>query len=154
MSDFYTNHYKTAPNADVGTKPAYAGPIASRSDEVTSLYSTFTNDGTFGNSVGDVLHIAPLPTNAKVLRFSAKARTDLDTNNDFTFDLGTTAAPAAFLAASNGLQAAAEVALAPGVLYAAAKAVRGDELILTRAGGSLEAAGTIDVFVEYVVTQL
>jgi hypothetical protein len=83
---------------------------------------------------------------AKVITASIKARSDLNSGNDFTFNLGYNSDTDAFLAASTGLQAAVVVTEAPTDTFAVAPAVAGDNFVLERAAGTLD-AGVVDFYV-------
>lgn len=150
MPNVYSNLYQRAPNSNAA-QFIYSGPHAERRGDVVLRFSTFT--GTLP-AVDDVLYIAGgFLFGEKVNRVTAIRSGDPDTDNDFTFNLGwrvgTAATPgSAFAAASTGLQAVAAFTLAPEAVLAAQAAAEGDDLILTRVAGELEAAATHTFLIE------
>lgn len=122
---------------------SYKGPQIEREGQTIGIY------GTIETAIGasDIVNLFPLVPGAKVITANIKARTDLNSGNDFTFNLGYTSDTDAFLAASTGLQATTVVTAAPTDTFAVAPAAAGDSFVLERVAGALT-AGVIDFFVE------
>ncbi len=154
MSDFYSNLYQSPANGPSTTK-TYKGPMGHRSGETYNVLCTFTNSASapFGASSGDQLHLCEVAEGTKLIAFSAVPSADLDTNNDFTFNLGFTGATTDFASANTGLQSASAYTIANSAAITVAASRSGDksELLLTRAAGSLEAAGTITFLCTFLV---
>lgn len=161
MADFYTTLYGAVPRSatsagavSTSNSYAYKGPVAARAGETVTIYGTYTNTtaAQLGANSGDVIHVCGLPIGAKVLYIGIGQSADLDTDNDFTFDLGVTGATTRYGSALTGLQATTPVELDFSDQFAdAAISTSGAELLLTRAAGELEAAGTLAFEVKYVI---
>jgi len=125
-----------------GVTNAYKGPQIHTEGETIHIY------GTIEVAIGatDIVNLFPMVAGAKVITASIKARSDLNSGNDFTFNLGYNSDTDAFLAASTGLQATTVVTEAPTDTFAVAPAVAGDNLVLERAAGTLD-AGVVDFYV-------
>jgi len=144
MATIYSNLYQLPPNANAGAGRIYSGPHAERRGQTVTRFATYT--GTIG---ADDLYIAGgFLRGEKLIGFTAAQSGDGDTDNDFTFNLGwrvgTAATPAtAFLSASTGLQATTPVELDAGDLATDQAAAEGDDLVLQRAAGEIEASITL-----------
>jgi len=140
MATLYSSLYDDDTNA-------YKGPYAERNGQVVGVYGTITDtiDGT-----NSEVRLFEVPAGAKVLRCSILAGSDLDSGNDFTFNLGYSGAATGFLSASTGLQATTVVTEAPSDTFAVTAASAGDAFELNRSAGDIS-AGTIYFFAEYVV---
>lgn len=154
MAEFYTNLYAAPANAP-GATPIYRGPYGGQPGERWSVYATFANTvaNPFGASASDQLHICEVPEGTKLVGLAILPSADGDTNNDFTFNLGFTAALTGFAAASTGLQAATAFTLAASAIINIAASRAGDksELLLNRAAGSLEAAATYHILADFMI---
>lgn len=141
MATRYSNLYDDDTNA-------YKGPYAKHVGEVVGVYGIIDTalDGT-----DTKCKLFEAPKGAKVLRASILAGSDLDSDNNFTFNLGFASAPTGFLSASTGLQATTVVTEAPTDTFAVAAATVDESFELNRAAGDIS-AGTIYFFVEYVQT--
>lgn len=150
-----TTQYTTLYAAPEGSSTyIYHGPFGGQRGIVNALYCSYANTTATTAQLSGTnpqLSICKLPTGAKVTRIDIVPSADGDTDNDFTFNLGTTTTPALYAAASTGLQASAAVQIGNDTLLPLAAAAEGDELILTRVAGELEAAMTIHFYVAYVL---
>ena len=157
MAEHYSSLYQTPPNANAGTAPVYKGPFGENVGQIYGVFGTYSNVAAlpFGGGTLDSMHLCEVPENAKLIGFSAIASADMDTNNDFTFNLGFTGALTGFASASTGLQATTAFAPAESALMVvAASAINPankSELLLNRAAGSLEAAGTLTFFATFLM---
>lgn len=151
MTTQYTNLY-AAPEGS--TTYIYKGPFGGQRGIVNALYATYANTTATTAQLSGTnpqLSIAKLPTGAKITRIDILQSADADTDNDFTFNLGTTTTPALYASASTGLQGTSAVQIGNDVLLSLAAASEGDELILTRVAGELEAAATLHFYVAYLL---
>lgn len=148
MAIKYSSLYKALVNANT-TAYSYAGPHAERSGQMVLRYAEFT--GTIPAT--DSLYIAGgFLKGEKIIAFDAIRSGDSDTDNDFTFNLGWRLGTGSeFAAASTGMQAAAAVTLAPAALLAIAGASEGDDLVLARVAGELEASVTHRFLIQSMV---
>lgn len=155
MAEFYTNLYAVGANVPAGTAPTYRGPYGGQPGERWDVYCTFANTvaNPFGGAASDQLHICEVPEGTKLVAFNMLPTADGDTNNDFTFNLGFTAALTGFAAANTGLQAATVFTLAASAIINIAASRVGDksELLLNRAAGSLEAAATYHILASFMI---
>ena len=138
----------TSAGADSVVTTAYASntPGIDREGQEVTIDCTYavttTNPVTFTNS--DTIRIAgPFPANCRLQDLDIISSADMDTDNDFTFDLGWTSAPNTFLNDSTGIQAGATVSLTVAQASGGAVSAEGDYLLITVAAGELEAAGTL-----------
>lgn len=148
MATFYSDLYGTPPNADAATAPVYKGPHGHMSaGGVYVVRGVLTIASAFG--AGDLAKLLVAPERARLLRFVAVPSGDLDAANTFTFNLGWNIAGSnTHTNGSNGLQGSAAFALSAADLASSlAAAAKGDELVLTRAAGSLS-AGSITFIAE------
>lgn len=160
MTDFYTNQYGQIPRSStssgaITTSRSWApkGATGGRVGETVTVIATFANTTAAPLTAADTLHVCPLPYGAKVVYIGVGASADMDTDNDFTFDLGVTGATTRFASASTGLQATTAVELDFSDQFGdAAVSTNGAELLLTAAAGELEAAGTITIECRYTLT--
>ena len=149
MADRYSNLYQAPANALPGTAPVYRGPICEGQGRTAVVVGTYTNTvaAPLAFATADVLHLCEVSENAKLIELVIIAASDLDTDNNFTFNLGFTGALTAFAAASTGLQATTAFQPAIGALIPIAGApfnpATKPELLLTPAAGALEAAGVM-----------
>lgn len=160
MADRYSNLYQAPANAIAGTAPVYKGPMCESQGRTAVVYGTYTNTvaAPLSQVTADVLHLCEVTENAKLVELVIIPAADLDTDNNFTFNLGFTGALTAFAAASTGLQATAAFQPAIGTLIQAAPAPFNSninasiksELLLTPAAGTLEAAGVIHFIATFV----
>lgn len=139
MATLYSSLYDNTTNA-------YKGPQIEREGQAISIYGVI--DTAIG--AGDTTLLFPMVAGAKLIEISLKAGSDLNTGNDFTFNLGYTSDTDAFLAASTGLQATTVVTEAPTDTFAVAAAVEGDNVVLERAAGTLD-AGTVYFWAQVVL---
>lgn len=149
MAIRYSNQYGTAPNAP-GLTPIYRGPAVEGEARERTVYVEVP----VANNVGDGDSIALLTFNAaaKVTRLHLGVSADLDTNNDFTFNLGTDASGqgSLFASASTALQGTAGLDVTAQTLLAAAPCAAGATLQLTRVAGALEGTGTLRALVSFI----
>ena len=160
MATWYSNLYASSSvrgitnnTESTTTSYSYKGPIAEKVGDHQTIRATYDCAGgavNFSNS--DVLHICKLPAGAKIIRITlSSGDDDVDSDNDFTFDLGTTTTANLYLNDSTVLQAGAETAYVSEELEEIAAASAGDSLLLTAAAGETNSSGTIYFLVEYVV---
>ena len=157
-SDQYASPVNQAISAGVigssQTAWSYKGPSATEAGKPTLVRATYNlANGTIDITTTDDLLICGLPIGASITRLSiSSGDDDLDSDNDFTFNLGWTGSLTAILSASTVLQAGAETNLGQEELdEIAAVTVDGAHLTLTSAAGDLNSSGTIYFLVEYVV---
>jgi hypothetical protein len=153
----YSNLYGLAPNGE-GTQ-IFRGPWAERVNhvETTAVGSiAITADTTLGDTA-DQVEIMRLPAGAKLTRIVVSPGADLDTDNDFTFNLGTAGTLTAYASASTGLQATTAFSASDTVLANAAAVAGHDDyegsnaLLLSRQAGELEVSGTLNFIVSYTM---
>lgn len=139
MAILYSDLYGTPPNGDASTTPIYRGPHGPMAKgSVYVVRGVITIASSLGAS--DSAKLLKAMEAAKLLRMAIVPSADLNSGNDFTFNLGWTSAATAFASASTGLQAATAYTLAADALAAAVAAAKGgDDLVLTRVAGSLSA---------------
>lgn len=128
-----------------GARPVYRG----ESVIITGQYDLA--NGTLDAT--DQLFLTELPQGARILSIKIWPSADFDSDNDFTFNLGTVASATAFATASAALQAVTGFSTtvagqAPdGVVSIGAN----ERLVLARAAGELNATGTLFFAVELTV---
>ena len=151
---YESNSTQTVSSGAVTTSTTYSyvGPKADRKQRTCTIRATYDlANGALG-ATNTTLTIAEIPAGAKMLRMTiSSGDDDVDSDNDFTFDLGWTATPTTFLAASTVLQAGAETAYVSEELEELAASAAGDSLILTRAAGTTNTSGTIYFLAEYIL---
>lgn len=140
MATLYSSLFDSETNA-------YKGPVIEVVGGSVMIYGTITDAI---DSTDSRVLLFPMVAGAKVIEFSIKAGSDLNSGNDFTFDLGYTSATAGFLDDSTGLQAAVVVTEAPTDTFAVTAAVADDYFELNRVAGSLT-AGTIYFWAKVVL---
>lgn len=157
-SDQYASPVNQAITAGVvgnsQTAWSYRGPSATEAGKPTLVRATYNlANGTLAFASTDDLFICALPIGARITRLSiSTGDDDLDSDNNFTFNLGWTGSLTAILSGSTVLQAGAETNLGQEELdEIAAVTVDGAHLTLTSAAGDLNASGIIYFLVEYVV---
>lgn len=129
----------------------YRGPSCDTVGKAVTTYATYGVTVADPFTTDDVLIIKPMNENEKVVNVSIVQSGDADTDNDFTFNLGYTSDPDALAAASTGLQSTTAVELDHSTTASVAPAASGDNLILSRVAGELEAAATLYILVETVI---
>lgn len=146
MATIYSTLYEqNTSNSSYAYKGPSGVPLPGMPMTVTGSYT-----GLFGTS--DTLKAFKFPApGCKVLSVGIAQSADLDTNNDFTVDIGFTSDIDALAAASTGLQATTAVELDWSDLAAKGVTAVNDEFLLTRAAGSLEVSGTLRFAVTFVV---
>ena len=134
------------------TTYSYVGPKAEHKQTTATIRATYDlANGAIG-ATNTTLTIAEFPAGSKMLRMTiSSGDDDVDSDNDFTFNLGWTSSTSAFLAASTVLQAGAETAYGVEELEEIAASAAGDSLVLTRAAGATNSSGTIYFLCEYIV---
>ena len=85
--------------------------------------------------------------NVRLIRAVITPSADLNSGNDFTFNLGWASAANTHASASTGLQGTSAFALTAADTLASAAAASGDQLELARVAGSLS-AGTLTFLME------
>ena len=162
MATYYSSLYSAIPNRGyaagvetVTTSYVYKGPSIQRYNEPITIYGTYTQTAspTFAAASSDQLILCPALTGIKLLSYRFLQSADLDTDNDFTFNLGFTGALTGFLSASTGLQATTGVAAEATTLMTIAGATTDGSLILSAQAGELEAAGTLHFLLQLVRPQ-
>ena len=160
MATRYSSLYGSVDNqattsGAVGASSAYIykGPFAERKDQIQVVRATYNlASGAIAAATSDVLKICKLPAGAKFLRVGiSSGDDDVDTDSDFTFDLGTTTTANLLLNDSTALQAGAETALGTEELEELAVTADGDELLLTAVAEETNSTGTIYFLIEYVI---
>lgn len=154
----YSTLYGVAPNGD-GSQ-IYRGPSGERVNhtETTAVGSIAVTANTTLGDAGHQVELLRLPAGAKLTRIVVSPSADLDTNNDFTFNLGTAGALTAYASASTGLQATTAFSATDTVLANAPPVAghadygSGNALLLSRQAGGLEVSGTLNFIVSYVMT--
>lgn len=148
MATYYSSLYSAIPNRGysagvetVTTSYVYKGPSLIRYNEPINIYCSFTSTTSFAFASTDSIVLCPALSGVKLLSYDIQAGADLDSANDFTFNLGFTGALTGFLSASTGLQATTVVSGKP--LNVAASTADTNSLILSAAAGALETAGTL-----------
>lgn len=146
MATYYSDLYGAPPNAELGSAAAqiFRGPTPNYAMTKGGVYVVrgtlvIPTGDTFG--AADVAKLLDAASAAKLLRIAIVQSADLNSGNDFTFNLGWASAGAtAHLSASTGLQGTTAVELSAATLAAAAAAAEGgDTLVLTRVAGALSA---------------
>lgn len=149
MPAIFSTLYQLPPNAN-STARIYSGPNAERRGQVVVRFAQYTGAINFNASavLNDILRIAGgFLAGERLLRFTSTRSVDPDGGNDFTFNLGWTSAPTAFLTNSTGLQAATALVLAQDALATAPAAAEGDDLLLTPTAGAAEVPATVHTFI-------
>ena len=150
---YESNSTQTVSSGAVTTSTTYSyvGPKADQKQRTCTIRATYDlANGALG-ATNTTLTIAEIPAGAKMLRMTiSSGDDDVDSDNDFTFNLGYTSATTAFLAASTVLQAGAETVYVSEDLEEIAAAA-GDSLLLTRAAGTTNTSGTIYFLAEYIL---
>lgn len=148
MATLYSDLYGTPPNPESsGGAKIYRGPSGHMAKgTVYVVRTTLTIASSLGAS--DDAKLLKAMEGAQMLRLTIVPSADLNSGNDFTFNLGWSSAGTAFASASTGLQAATAFSLTAADMAAAAAAAKGgDDLVLTRVAGSLS-AGSLRVIAE------
>lgn len=147
MATLYSDQYGIPPNADATTAPIYRGPHGHMAKgHGFVVRGALLIPATLG--AGDSAKLLMVPQGVKLLRMAIVPSGDLDAGNSFTFNLGWVSAATAFASASNGLQGTSAFLLtADQLIAAAASSNHNDEMVLTRAAGSLS-AGTLNFIAE------
>lgn len=148
----------TSAGADTTTTAyEYRGPYAARAGDAFDVIGTYTNTvaDPFAVGTSDQLLICPMPKNGMLVDFKLATSADLDTDNNFTFNLGYTGALTQYISAGTGLQAAVTTLTSQGILTAGitggGPTNNTSNLILSAQAGTLEAAGIIVVHARIVV---
>lgn len=146
MATHYSDLYTTAAgqSADSAAARIYKGPhgLMSKGGIYVVTGSIVIATGETIGADGDAKFMA-VPEGARLLRIAIVPSADLNSGNDFTFNLGWVSASNAFASASTGLQTSSAFTLAAdAIITAAAAGADGDELVLTRVAGALS-AGTL-----------
>lgn len=136
---------------ELNTNRIYRGPSCDTVGNAVTTVCSYAVTVADPFTTDDVLIIKPMNPNEKVVNISIVQSGDADTDNDFTFNLGYTSDPDRLAAASTGLQAGTAVELDHSTTAGLAPAVAGDNLILSRVAGELEAAATLAIVVETVI---
>mgnify|MGYP006921344374 CR=1 FL=1 len=146
MATLYSNLYTRDTSSASGY--GYKGPsCVPLPGQVMAVFGTYT--GTFSS---DTLKCFKFPApGCKVLTVGILQSADLDTDSDFTVDIGFTSDIDALVAASTGLQATTAVELDWSDLAAKGVTAINDEFLLTRAAGELEVSGTLRFAVTFIV---
>lgn len=125
---------------------AYRGPTIESPGETIMISASYNlANGALNITSTDTLKLCEgIPSGAKLRRATiSSGDDDVDSDNDFTFNLGWGSSTSAFAAASTVLQAGAETVWQAEELEEIAAAGENDFIILTAVAGETDSSGTI-----------
>lgn len=137
------------------TTAAYMGPRTEKKGDTVTVVATYNLANGTLSGTNTSLVIADLPAGAKPLLLNISSNdADIDSNNDFTFNLGYTGSLTAIASADVGLQAGGEMNYTTAILldiFDATTVTEGVQLILGRQAGDLNSTGTLYFHLQYTL---
>lgn len=129
------------------TSYAYKGPQATKKDESVEISGKYDlANGAIG-ATHTSLYLCALPSGGRLMDLKIVPSADVDSDSDFTFNLGTVASATAFMSTnSTGLQAVTGFSLPETIATSPAGIATigaSEHLVLTRVAGELNETGVL-----------